>query len=310
MKKYILYLAFLSILSSACKKELVVDSPKLEIDPSEVNVKANSKITFSLKGNPDIISFYSGEFGASYEFVQESRKLSTDISLKFDSQILDGTQENQFAVMISSDFNGTYDLANIKTATWTDVTSRFRMATPGDNRVLVSSGEAKINDLIVNNKPIYIGLRYLTKSQPLFGQFNLWRVQNLLLQSTDQLNGTVAVMTQANGAWKSIQSSNYDANRGSILTNNITFQGNSPTGPNKDQDTEAWAISKIIPVSTLTDLGPDKALPIKSLSDPALKSYTYTYTKPGKYTAAFVAINGGLKENKKLMKQVNITVTP
>ncbi|MNL34319.1 hypothetical protein D3C87_1562870 [compost metagenome] len=132
-------------------------------------------------------------------------------------------------------------------------------------------------------------------------------MQNLLLQSEDEVNGKVSVMTQAAGAWKMIQSSNYDANRGSILTNNITFMGN---GTNKDVETEAWVISKAVSVVTKIDLGPDRPVAIKSLSDPTLKSYSYIYEKQGTYTATFVGTNANLNETKREIKQITIVVNP
>ncbi|MFA4869470.1 MAG: DUF5017 domain-containing protein [Pedobacter sp.] len=308
MKIYLFFLTFLLFTASACKKEIEIVTPDFDVENQELTVKVNESLTFNFKGTSDIISFYSGENGSSYAYVDQSRALESDISLKFDSQILDGKQENQFSVLVSSDFNGTYDLANLDKADWINITDRFRMATHEDNRALVPSGEIKITDLIVNNKPIYIAFKYITKPQTTYGQYNLWRIQNLLLQSSDEINGKVSMMAQSAGGWKSIQSSNYEPNRGYIYTNNITFTGNATNGPKKDDETEAWVVSKSIPAVTVTDLGPDRSVAIKSISDPALKSYSYTYSKTGKYTATFVGLNANLDRTKQVAKQVTVTV--
>lgn len=307
MKRYNLFLAILVMVGISCTKDSAVATPDFNVEPQTLTVKAGTAAVFNFKGNPDMLSFYSGETGRSYEFASANRKFESKITLLFDSQILDGSQDNQFSVLASSDFNGAYDLDNIHAATWIDVTSRFRLASPADNRVLVSSGESQVTDLFAGNKPVYLAFKYITKPQTLNGRYNLWRVQNMLLQSEDEINGKVLVMNQAGGAWKMIQSSNYEANRGSIITNNITFMGNAT---NKDVETEAWAISKSVSAVTKTDLGPDRPTSIKTLSDPTLKNYSYVYTKQGTYTATFVGINANLNQTKKEIKQVTIVVSP
>lgn len=307
MKRYNLFLAILIMACISCTKDSAVDTPEFNVDAETFTVKAGTPVVFNFKGSPDMLSFYSGETGRSYDFASANRKFESKITLLFDSQILDGSQDNQFSVLASSDFNGTYDLDNIHAANWTDITSRFRLATHADNRILVPSGEMQVSDLFAGNKPAYLAFKYITKPQTLNGRYNLWRVQNMLLQSEDEINGKVLVMNQAGGAWKMIQSSNYEANRGSIISNNITFMGN---GTNKDVETEAWVISKSVSAATKTDLGPDRPVAIKSLSDPTLKNYSYVYTKKGTYTATFIGINADLNETKKEVKQMTIVVSP
>jgi hypothetical protein len=307
MKTYNLLFAILLLACTSCTKDSVVATPEFNVELQTLTVKAGTAVVFNFKGSLDMLSFYSGEIGRNYDFANANRKFESKMSLLFDSQILDGSQDNQFSVLVSSDFNGVYDLEHIHLANWTDLTSRFRLASHADNRVLVPSGEIQMNDVFALNKPVYLAFKYVTKPQTLNGRYNLWRVQNLLLQSEDEVNGKVSVMTQAAGAWKMIQSSNYDANRGSILTNNITFMGN---GTNKDVETEAWVISKAVSVVTKIDLGPDRPVAIKSLSDPTLKSYSYIYEKQGTYTATFVGTNANLNETKREIKQITIVVNP
>lgn len=307
MKRSNLFLAILIMACISCTKDMDVDTPEFNVDAETLTVKAGMPVVFNFKGSPDMLSFYSGETGRSYDFFNTNRKFESKITLLFDSQILDGSQDNQFSVLTSSDFNGTYDLDNIHAANWTDVTSRFRLASHVDNRVLVPSGEMEVSDLFAGNKPVYLAFKYITKPQTLNGRYNLWRVQNMLLQSEDEINGEVLVMNQAGGAWKMIQSSNYEAKRGSIISNNITFMGN---GTNKDVETEAWVISKSVSAATKTDLGPDRPVAIKSLSDPTLKNYSYVYEKKGTYTATFIGISADLNETKKEVRQVTIVVSP
>lgn len=308
MKKFIIHLLPICLLAflGSCKKQDKVVEPEFEVQLANVAAKVNEPVIFNFKGEPGFLSFYSGEITKDYSYTG-GRVVKYQYLLNFDSQILDGAQENQFAVLVSSDFNGTYTLDNVKAANWTDITSKFRIAAHADNRVLVSSGERDITDALVNNKQVYIAFRYIARPETANGKFNLWRVQNLLLQTESDYSGKTSVMAQSAGAWQAVKSANYETNRGYIYTNNITFQGNAS---NKEVEHEAWVISKAINVKTEEDLGPDLPTAIKSMSDPVMHNYPYTYTKEGIYTATFVAINADVKETKKVIKQVQITVTP
>lgn len=308
MKQWITFLwpVCLLVLLNACKKQEEVVSPQFDVQLASATVKANTPVVFNFSGEPGILSFYSGEVGKDYNF-NGGRIVKYKYLLNFDSQILDGAQENQFSVLVSSDFKGLYNLDEVHAATWKDITSKFRIATHADNRALVGSGEQDITDALANKKPVYIAFRYIARPETANGKFNLWRVQNLFLQTESDYNGRIAVIEQSGGAWQAVKSANYEANRGYIYTNNITFQGNAS---NKEVEHEAWVISKAINVTTEDDLGPDLPTAIKSVSDPVLHSYEYTYTKAGTYIATFAAINANVNETKKVIKQIKVTVTP
>jgi len=308
MKKYSIFLLqiYLLLFFSSCEKQEMIAEPKFEVRLTNTTTKVNEPVKFNFNGSPGLLSFYSGEVGKDHSFTG-GRVAKYKYLLNFDSQILDGAQENQFTVLVSTDFNGSYTLESVKLANWIDVTSKFRIATHNDNRVLVGSGEQDITDALLNNKQGYIAFRYLARPEIANGKFNLWRVQNLLLQTESDYNGKISIMAQSAGGWQLVKSSNYEANRGYINTNNITFQGNAS---NKEIEHEAWAITKAINVKTTEDLGPDLPVAIKSISDPVLRNYEYTYTKVGIYTATFVAINADVNDTKKIIKQIKVTVTP
>ncbi len=305
MKNIIFLLGLSLILLNACKKDVEVKDVEFNVVKVSETAKTGLPVQFSITGNPDIISFYSGEIGSEYDFVG-SRILKPAYSLIFDSQILDGTQPNQFSVQASTDFNGTYDLENIKKATWTDISNLFQLASPANNRTFVSSGEKDISNLIVDGKPLYIALKYITKPQTINGRYNLWRVQNLLIQSSDDFNGKTTLTNQAGAGWRIILSPNYEPNRVTSTTS-ITMMGN---GTNRDVETEAWVVSRALAVPSQINLGNEKSLAIKSVTDVALSNFNYSYKKPGTYKASFVAINAGGNETKKLVKQLDVVVNP
>src|SRR5687768_5263832 len=125
----------LLLLLSACSKDIPL-TPGLD----QFNVKASSltynlgdTVKFSFEGNPDLISFYSGELYKQYEF-KEGRDIELkDAVFSFSTAyptITGVAQPNQFSVHASTDFNGDYTSYNhIQAATWTDITNKFTYAT-------------------------------------------------------------------------------------------------------------------------------------------------------------------------------------
>lgn len=303
MKNFIIAITAITLIS--CNKENKVEAPAFDVTATTNTVKAKSEITFTLTGNPELISFYSGAILHDYD-LKGSRIINTKVTMTFNSQILDGAQPDQFAVMVSSDFNGTYDLQNINAAHWTNINERMRLATADDNREFVPSGKVDVSDLVVANKPLYVGFKYITKPQTANGRYNLWRVESFLLSAVNEIDST-ALLTQSGGGWKLAVSDNYEANRSTITGTRITLIGNAT---NKEVLTEAWAISKAVTTATQTNLGPDRPVAIKSVADAPLRTYTFVYDKPGNYTATFVGINANLGGEKKKIIQLPIVVTP
>ncbi|WP_276363675.1 DUF5017 domain-containing protein [Daejeonella sp. H1SJ63] len=82
-----------------------------------------------------------------------------------------------------------------------------------------------------------------------------------------------------------------------------------PASPYNDPESEHWAVSKGITIDKV-DLGPDWSTAIKGLTSPVLSEYRYTYAKAGTYKAVFVASNGNIDQQKKVTKEISITVTP
>lgn len=307
MKKIFL-LIFCSALLLSCNKDIEVSDISFNVTAAETTVQVGKPVKFNLSGNPDNVTFYSGEFGKDFDF-KDKRILTPKTTISFDAQILDGTQANQFSVLVSSDFNGVYDYSNVtgSTTTWTDISNRVRLALPADNRVFVPSGSADVSDLVVAGKPLYLAYKYVGKPVTANGTFNIWRVQNTLVQSSDDFIGTETLLTQENSGFRSALSPTYESSRIQIFTTSVTFRGNATA---REVLSEAWSVSRAINVLKNRDLGLDKGTPIKSIAEPALKSYSYVFTKPGTYKVTFLAINASLSDRKEQIKQIEIVVTP
>lgn len=82
-----------------------------------------------------------------------------------------------------------------------------------------------------------------------------------------------------------------------------------PASAYNDPLTETWAISKPIYGDTVS-LGPDWALSLKGINTDYLQEYIYTYKTPGTYKAYFIARNHDIDEEKQVIRQVDLTITP
>jgi hypothetical protein len=124
----------------ACKKGSDIHTPDFNVngytikevmDSTGVSVK---EVTFQLSGEANVISFYSGLIGNDHSF-RDGRILGVDaIPASFSTTVDNGTQDNQLTVMVSTDYDGIADIAHIRAAQWTDVTSLIAFGCTGYQR--------------------------------------------------------------------------------------------------------------------------------------------------------------------------------
>ncbi len=87
------------------------------------------------------------------------------------------------------------------------------------------------------------------------------------------------------------------------------FVAFDPASPFNDPLSEHWAISKAISIDKV-DLGPDWSTAIRGITNPVMTEYRYTYAKAGTYKAVFVASNSTIDDQKKVVKEISLTITP
>ncbi|WP_162141673.1 DUF5017 domain-containing protein [Pedobacter heparinus] len=293
----------ISVFLFSCEK-YQIDDPALEVTADKTTVKAGESVTFKFEGSPQMLSFYSGEFLKDYNYVTNSRALK-NCYLSFSSATVAAIRQlNQLSVLVSADFDGKYAIDNIKAATWVDITRRFTLAA---STTVTPSTEVDIMDLAVTGKPLYLAFRYITRPQTEFLAANDWNITAVLLKSKFD-DAEVTLMDYGSGSNFSVFSyGNKQAGRSLVNTTTIQFKGNA-TAEIKEEYTEDWGISRAIYINP-NDLGKDKATALKLFREAKKESYTYTYSKAGTYTATFVAETNNVYGNKKVVKQIEITVT-
>jgi len=303
-------LVALSIIS--CKKDNI-ETPNFKASVEKSTYKVGDTVVFHLEGNPDFISFYSGEFGNDYAYIGGRSLDIESFSLAFQTRVRNGNQPNQFSVHLSSDFNGKFDIESVRAGNFKDITNLVTLST--ENTVYVNSGKVDLTPLVTDKtKPLYIGFRYITKPQTAAsgpnGTQRNWDVRDLTLKTLTDVGETTAI-DQLNAGWTIVESGAVlEPGRNSINVNSglVTLRGNA-TAPGKLVETEAWAISKAVDLNTII-LGPDKSIPIKSISETLVPLYKYVYTKPGVYKVVFVNSNTRIDGKKELLKELEITIEP
>ena len=301
----------LALFMVSCEKGNI-ETPNFKISVDKNTFKVGDTVAFHLEGNPDFISFYSGEFGNDYAYLGGRTLDIKSLSLAFQTRVRNGNQPNQFSVHLSSDFNGKFDIESVRAGNFKDITNLVTLST--ENTVYANSGEIDLTPIVTDKtKPLYIGFRYITKPQTAAsgpnGTQRNWDVRDLALKTITDI-GPATAINQLNASWTLVESGAVlEPGRNTINVNSglITLRGNA-TAPGKLVETEAWAISKAVDLNTII-LGPDKSIPIKSISETLVPLYKYVYTKPGVYKVVFVNSNTRIDGAKTVTKELEITVT-
>ncbi|MFA4868623.1 MAG: DUF5017 domain-containing protein [Pedobacter sp.] len=297
---------------SACKKEQEVSNPDFQVSSKKLTYKAGDTVVFNLSGDPDILSFYSGERTSDYDFLKEDLVFSATTALSFRTTKYAGNNPDCATLKYSTDFNGTYDIASIRQANWIDISDRFHLAsTLGTSAVYENSGEQDISDLFpAADKPIHFAWFFTTKQNSSRTRYQVERFEiRGLVENEEDLSGVK--YNFVNCAFKMVEGEgfliqNSTAQYPRVTSTYIYWDGVFANTSFK----EGWAVSAPIYSAEKINLGPAIATGIKGVSDIPLTSYSYAYKKPGKYKVVFVAANANIYERKEVVKELEITIEP
>ena len=218
------------LLMASCDKEILTEAPAFDVTTESTTYKAGQAIKFDIKGgDAQIISFYSGETLKDYTS-KDGRVIDVKgagATMAFTSSVQLGTQANQLTLLYSTNFNGDYStLAKVKAATWTDITSKFKL---GTGTAFLASGTVDISDLMLAGKPIYFAFKYITKPQVANGFARSWYIQTFAITSKAKLDNTITLFLadQARAGFRIVDENKENAPaRSSITATRITLYGN------------------------------------------------------------------------------------
>lgn len=293
-----------------------VDKPSFNVSVDKTTFEVGENITFKFSGNPDIISFYSGESGNDYAYADKDRYMDALVEFSFQTQVRSQSgpnnycQEDQFHLYYSHDFkfegaNMDDSIQNVQAANWIEITDKFVMCPLecSSNTAYKFSETLDITDLFEENKPVYFAFRYINRPYSEFGNGNIWRFSGLKINAVTPA-GVVSLMSQNTANWKPIFiGTGWDASRFTSTATVVTMRGPSTN----EVDQELWAISEGALLDT--NMGQDLSVAIKSASEIPLAEYEHIYTEAGTYTVTFVARNSNIYDSKEVVRQLEITIT-
>lgn len=332
---YLIIAAFL-LACAACNKDIAVKPANFDVASGKNNGTATTvfsskdTVNFYFTGNPDMITYFSGEPGKNYDF--RNRFSAAGIpQLQFSTILANGTQANSLSLLVSSDFKGvatntiygvlTRDTAttnaNIAAATWTDITSRAILSTGATTAV--PSGIIDLSDFLKQGKPVYIAFKYTATAGTIQ---NKWTVSALSLNNVlpDGTSYTIANLNAPTTSYTNYGNITYGP--GWAVSYDPAKNGNkyawaytdktsliitgASTLPTATAPAEAWAVMGPIDLSRVT---PDAGVAIKAISA-TLSSYSYNYTTAGAYTAVFAASNNTTSATSSAVKKISLTINP
>lgn len=304
--KRIIKLAVLSVIvfQSCEKKEGIALNMDITLDKTTFQV--DEDVVFQITGNPDQLSFYSGEEGHKYEYRNRTVAESKAITLTFATNKRygsDALQPNSLRLLASQTFGGQYDASGIDPGDWVDITGAFDLSPfqPDDN-TYQSSGTVDLKTLtsegldVDPDKLLYFAFKYTGttgSTQP------RWWINQFDLQTITPDDQILPITNLQGGEWTSI-GLNGSPVAWILNANGLRFQGgNAATGSNL-----VYAVSRGF---NLNAVAPDVGIPLKNMST-RMDLYTYKFEKPGTYHVVFVGANTTVYGHSQVIKEFTLEV--
>ncbi len=313
MKKIIAgALLFTAMLS--CSKYTVKAPADFTVTTAKTTYTTKDTVQFNFTGNPDYIIFYSGEVHSKYQYAAVNAMAADSNILNFSTTTTApgaSTQPataNNLTFLYSTNFSGIYDSANIRKATWTDISSRAKFAT---TTTTVPTGNIHMEDLkpASDSTPLYFAFRYVSDTAKTNYLSRQWVLNAFTLKSYFKDTTYALAINFTSGGFNATNVLNnintWAYNNTSSITTSFTFKAPA-VGSLPDED---WVVSRSFNFSLYP---PDMGVQIKTFSDSRLASYKMTrpFRSPGTYTVTFVGKNQNSEKAEQVVQQVTLTITP
>lgn len=291
-------------------------TPQVEsgsVTGSTISVPAGTPVTFNFTGDPDFITFFSGEPGREYSKKDLLEVPADEITsvLKFDNMPQYGTIPNTLKLYVSTDFSGLTgknkqeDSTMVVTHQWKDISdlANFSAVSNSTNNTSIPLDEYL-------GKKLTIAFKYDPKqnsaTQP------TWVISNLVVENTTKSNNAVSQIkasTMGFTVLDLISSTPYKNNGGAGVwdlrnigaANSVMRIQSSPSGQPINED---WLISNPIVINSRPA---DRGVAIKKMSVD-VNSYKYVFNSPGKYTVTFLGRNSNYEHFSEMIKEFTVTV--
>ncbi|WP_343702980.1 DUF5017 domain-containing protein [Chitinophaga sp.] len=295
MKTYICFLtAAIMLTAASCRKDLAFSEPDFEVSVAQDQYQVGDTVEFIFKGNPDYLTFFSGESGNNYANRERTSVTGTP-KISFTSFAQYGTQQNSLSLLVSTDFNGKVD-ADIAQATWTDITAQAKLSTGADN---TPSGEIDLSPFADGDRTVYVAFRYIGTQSATSAQ-KTWTIKNFQLYTETAGGEKVYSVNAIPAAGFTAVSIKNDEKKWTQNATQLQMAGGGANTP----DNEDWIVAALIP----NRVSPDWGVGIKDVTG-TLNTYRYVLQQPGDREVVFVASNANVTGAKSVVRKINIRVS-
>lgn len=307
-----MFVAVTALSLVACREDFdKVDGVSFNATTDAVVYKVGQPVIFNLAGNPDIITFYSGEVGKAYAYKDTERIIENPgMAFSFAANTTNGNEiPNPLRVPISYsyDFSGEYTEDAVRAATWHDISDRFIWPqTTKDGNVF--SGRVDLEDVFSEvGRPVYFKYHFLALAA--MQKRSQWAIYSPTFYGTAQ-NVLQPLYELHTSGWKIVWNeasyANDKTNRDKCaVTSTRIYLTSVFTLPS---DRECWAVSGPLVRPAEINNGRDMGSPIKSAGQSTLRNFRYIYNEPGEYTVTFLAANANVYDRKEQVVEMKITI--
>jgi len=321
----IVLISMVALLFSSCSNELTtplvfnvkVDNTVTMVNDT-INVKKGTPILFNFEGNPQFISYFSGETGKEYIYYNTTVIPASEFDscwLKFDVTPLgiDGNIDKTLFLSVSDIFPGisgtasapafSNDSANFRNAknfNWVDLTSACQLPTTSG-----VTKSVKLDMMSFLSKKIALQFKYQTAKNDV--DQPKWTIANLKIVRYQKGKAAVEILSSALGfkQFDILDRTNAYAVSGAGVwskSNPVNMFMNTTTAGNPLNEDYLVSLPTLINPSTTASKGDL----VKNLSVD-VKSFKYTYATKGVYKATFSATNANYLDSGQY-KQVSFLV--
>ena len=278
--------------SIGCKK-FTLTAPDFDVAITTLNYKVGDTVTFNCSGNADYVTFYSGELGYNYDFIHRT-EANGEPQLKFMSFVQNPATVDSLKLKATNNLHS-WDAEGIANASWTDITNRAILSTGKDS---TPSGIIRLNDFMLNDSFV-LAFRYSGFVGSPYPIASRWTIRGVTISNVLADSSSYTLATIGTCYWTGISTcdtSNWYLNQ----------QANYIQTTRKATSVQ-WALTAPFKLNKVT---PDVGVSIKTMGGATLTSYNYSYSKAGTYKVVFLAFNANSKEEKQVMRQFVINVSP
>ena len=277
------------------------------------SLDAGTPVTFNFTGDPDFITFYSGETGHEFSKKDLLEVPVDEITsvLKFDNMPQYGTIPNSLKLYVSTDFTGitgkdkTGDSTMVVNHQWNEISTSANFSTASNT---TNKTEINLNEYL--GKKLTIAFKY--DPQQNIATQPTWVLTDLLIENTLKSSGTTSqIKASAMGftALDMVSKTPYKNDGGSGVWD-LRNIAKSPSvmriqsSPSNQPINEDWLISYPVVINSRPA---DTGVSIKKMSVD-LESYEYTFNTPGTFIVTFVARNSNYEHYSEIVKDFTVTV--